>query len=478
MVSVIAFPFNALAGRFIIGSGKGALQQFITRAVLGLINAAALIYLKRSISRTHGKIAGYFYIAFQATQFHVIYYASRTLPNMFAFPLTTIATGMVVRPDADLHTAVFLLSFTAIAFRAEVALLLATTAVYHLITKRLSIVQTIRMGIRGTGTGLLASFLIDSYFWRVRVVPEVFAFMFNVVHGKAAQWGVSPIWQYALDLPKLLLNPLVPLLILVAIRFHRNASLALMVPAFFYIAIYSLQPHKEWRFIIYVVPQLTTVAALGASRLYIDTKSSTYGLRKLVLFGSVVLSGLLSLGMLYISSMNYPGAQAILRLPDTANTYLDVYTCMTGASRFLQSGGTFTKTEDWATLNNVDFWESLDYASVVDPDVLHSVYRTAGVADQWEISSEVEAFSRLPRRSEVLTYPPKLFISETKLYLMRNKGRPEIVNLRAKRAADLYAEWQAAQAEREAEEAASEEEGEKKWYSWVLGVLKNAMMFF
>jgi len=63
-------------GRLIVG---------IVRGVLGLLNAASLVAFGRSVQKSFGTSAGVWYALFQASQFHAIYYASRTLPNMFAF---------------------------------------------------------------------------------------------------------------------------------------------------------------------------------------------------------------------------------------------------------------------------------------------------------------------------------------------------------------------------------------------------------
>jgi alpha-1,6-mannosyltransferase len=63
----------------------GADYMGVVRGVLGLLNAAALVAFGRSVQKAFGTSAGIWYALFQASQFHVIYYASRTLPNMFAF---------------------------------------------------------------------------------------------------------------------------------------------------------------------------------------------------------------------------------------------------------------------------------------------------------------------------------------------------------------------------------------------------------
>lgn len=61
--------------------------QFVVRAVLGLFNAAALLKYKDGVDKAFGRLAGRWFVLLLASQFHVIYYASRTLPNMFAFGL-------------------------------------------------------------------------------------------------------------------------------------------------------------------------------------------------------------------------------------------------------------------------------------------------------------------------------------------------------------------------------------------------------
>ncbi len=66
--------------------------QLIARAILGLFNAFALLRYKSSLNLAFGTDVGRWYILLQAAQFHVIYYASRTLPNTFAFGISECAS--------------------------------------------------------------------------------------------------------------------------------------------------------------------------------------------------------------------------------------------------------------------------------------------------------------------------------------------------------------------------------------------------
>ena len=63
--------------------------QLVVRALLGLFNAAALLVFAANLRRAYGPGAARWYLLLQASQFHVLFYASRTLPNMFVFGLST-----------------------------------------------------------------------------------------------------------------------------------------------------------------------------------------------------------------------------------------------------------------------------------------------------------------------------------------------------------------------------------------------------
>jgi alpha-1,6-mannosyltransferase len=62
--------------------------QLVVRGILGAANVAALLTFKASLKRAYGAGVSAWWVMFMASQFHINYYISRTLPNMYAFCLS------------------------------------------------------------------------------------------------------------------------------------------------------------------------------------------------------------------------------------------------------------------------------------------------------------------------------------------------------------------------------------------------------
>ena len=289
---------------------------------------------------------------------------------------------------------------------------------------------------------LLISVPIDSYFWQKPLWPELWGFYYNAILGSSSNWGVSP-WHYYFTsaLPRLLVNPLVPLL-LIPLALSQPATSRparhLVYPSLLFTAIYSLQPHKEARFIFYVVPPLTAAAALGANFLFARrTKSPLLALAALALAASVALSFAASTAMLLLSALNYPGGEALAHLhtllspPSSSSSsssppssavvpvHADVLACMTGITLFgaatagaglpafrgaagpVGGGGggghhsssgdgatlALDRTEDPALLRDPAFWQRFDYVlSAADPP-------PAAAARAWDVVGVVQGYA-------------------------------------------------------------------------------------
>jgi alpha-1,6-mannosyltransferase len=334
--------------------------------------------------------------------------------------------------------------YAAVVFRSEVALLLATNVLYLILLPALSLERVIFPFCVSFLTALATSVPIDSYFWQRPLWPELWAFYYNVVKGSASQWGVSPWYYYFVSaLPRLLVNPLTyTVLIPLALRHPalQPAAARLVVPSLLFIAVYSLQPHKETRFIFYAVPPLTAAAALGADLLFRRRrgKGVVAALAAALLVASVLASFAASSAMLAISTLNYPGGEALAYVRESVLSaevpvaaavggadggvgdssgalvfvHADVLACMTGVTLFgtatanaaasvaavplsgsrdgglvnqRRAGGrdsevviVVDKTEDQVELARLDFWRQFNYVLVEKPE------KVRGMRGEWE----------------------------------------------------------------------------------------------
>ena len=376
-----------------------------------------------------------------------MFYASRTLPNMFAFGLceylssvyvviltsaATMALGEflpVPHPTAEQvqrrqKFGIFLFVLASAVLRSEVALLFGMQMLYLLIVPRMSLQQIVSAGLECAVVALGISIPIDSYFWQKPLWPELWGFYYNVIQGKSAEWGTSPYSHFfTVCLARLLLNPLLTALLIplsLMLPATKRQSYDLVVPSVLFIAIYSLQAHKEARFIVYIVPSLTAAASMAASWIWTNrTKTVLHQISSGVIISSVVISFAVSTMMLLISSLNYPGGEAITSVrhiisqtqwPENHSSWerlfvhMDVLSCMTGATRFQEiptalaelkelpvingvpTHIVFDKTEDEEKLLEPAFWEKFEYALMEVPgkaigswEVVDTIYAFAGM---------------------------------------------------------------------------------------------------
>lgn len=132
-----------------------------------------------------------------------------------------------------------------------------------LCNRQVSILKLLLNGILALGIFIGVSVLIDSYFWGYYLWPEGQVLWFNTVLNKSHEWGTMPfLWYFYSAIPRamLLSTFLIPFGL---IKDRSKTFTYLLLPAIGFVFIYSFLPHKELRFIIYVIPLLNCVAAKG-----------------------------------------------------------------------------------------------------------------------------------------------------------------------------------------------------------------------
>ena len=168
-----------------------------------------------------------------------------------------------------------MICFMAIAgliFRSELILLFGPVILQEVFMyRRLSLRNLLLDSLKWAPLCLVATVLVDSYFWRRWLYPEGEVLFFNTVENQSSKWGTSPWPTYLTHfLPKLLLGGM-PLAVWAIVRdwlWMGRRGAVYWVPAVVFVLLYSFLPHKEWRFIIYIVPLFNLMAAHAMDTLY------------------------------------------------------------------------------------------------------------------------------------------------------------------------------------------------------------------
>ncbi|KAJ3022843.1 dolichyl-P-Man:Man(7)GlcNAc(2)-PP-dolichol alpha-1,6-mannosyltransferase [Thoreauomyces humboldtii] len=390
-IYAVLWPF-----RKVLGWGCGMYWQYATRAVLGCAVVASVGRVNRTVGRRFGRDAAAWSAAFSAAQFHLMFWGSRTLPNVFALVFVNLAVGWwfdVVLPATEVlrnrRMATYLI-FTIAVFRCDVTLLAMPMLLSVFPKTRTGLIDMLRHSLLVSFASIALTLVVDSYFWQRSLWwPELQVFLFNAVENGSVAYGTSPFHAYLTKLvPRICLFG-IPLGI-AAVATDVRGCARYFLPVVFFVGGFSFLPHKEWRFVLYIVPILNALSGVVVARW-----ARRWGRMVRLVFATILLAQCCaSVGMMSISSLNYPGGHALASLnahlsetqPASASVHLDVVTAISGASRFGEDPRwQYSKREEHVT--GKDFWEA-GYTHLVTAEPhLHSI------PEQWAIVDVIQGYA-------------------------------------------------------------------------------------
>ncbi|KAJ3612477.1 hypothetical protein NHX12_020752 [Muraenolepis orangiensis] len=163
--------------------------QLMVRGCLGACVVAALWHMQKEARRQLGSTVATLFGLTCASQFHLMFYCTRTLPNVFALPLVVMASTAWMAQRHRLFIA--LSAFVIIVFRAELCLLLGLMLMMSLARRRLGLSELFCCAVPAGVLALAVSVCVDSFFWRRLLWPEGQVLWYNTALNKSSDWGIS-----------------------------------------------------------------------------------------------------------------------------------------------------------------------------------------------------------------------------------------------------------------------------------------------
>ncbi|CAF0720487.1 unnamed protein product [Brachionus calyciflorus] len=339
IIALISSPFAKLIIEY---TDNLFLVQILVRFVLALLVSSGFFHFTSSIKRMFNQNVEKLTLLITITQFHFMFYTGRTLPNIFALALFLHSMGYWLK-NRQIH---FVVTSAAniLIFRSELSIISGLMLLVSLKYSKISFLKLIITGSISLIGFICLSVLVDSYFWKYWLWPEGEVLWFNTILNKSHEYGTSPfLWYFYSAIPRALLLSLF-LIPFGFITQRKKVFKYLLFPAIGFVFIYSFLPHKELRFIIYVIPILNTIAAKGIDD-FCKLRLKRNFVKNLILLGfyaHLIINLVITSGFLHVSRLNYPGAQALNKLHEIeskeskVNVHIDVFSAQTGISRFLE----------------------------------------------------------------------------------------------------------------------------------------------
>ncbi|KAF3637951.1 Dol-P-Man:Man(7)GlcNAc(2)-PP-Dol alpha-1,6-mannosyltransferase [Capsicum annuum] len=426
----------------------------VVRMVLGGIVLSTLRFFRIQIKKKFGSQVEGFFVILTASQFHLLFYCTRPLPNILAFALVNLAYGFWFK--GSLYAALNCMVFATLVFRCDILLLIGPLGLELLLTKSVSFWKALTSCLAAAFLSIGLTVLVDSVIWRRLLWPELEVFWFNSVLNRSSEWGVSCIrklflnkceqthpfhWYFTSALPRSLLAAY-PLFLL-GVLLDRRVFFYIL-PVLSFVLLYSKLPHKELRFIISSIPVFNFAAAVAASRLYNNRKKNLWRYLYIAMLG-LVLGSLGCTAVFFMASYeNYPsgyalkalhrivrrfysnfvvpkaviwssaGAGGVTKNSDELRVHIDTFSAMNGISRFCEYNYPWRYSKE-------------ENISLVDLQMRNFTYllNENSYIEGFKCLMSVDGFSRVRVR---IGFPPISLAKEPKVFIHGNLRNMDIMN--------------------------------------------------
>lgn len=145
--------------------------QVLSRACLAGIFTYAYHQLNKAIAKAHGTSVSQWVTWLTLSQFHFLFYSSRTLPNTFALiSVMLVYSAWLTKRWSQM---ISLIAFTVVVLRFETILLFGCILLVEVFyTRQLSILKVLKVGIPSGLLSLAFTVGFDSFMWGKWMWPE------------------------------------------------------------------------------------------------------------------------------------------------------------------------------------------------------------------------------------------------------------------------------------------------------------------